>query len=113
MARLYANENFPRQSVEALRQLGHDVITFADVGNAGLAIPDNEVLAYAAKDERAIITLNRRDFIRLHNQNPDHAGIIVCTQDPDTIGQARRIAEAINQTGVLKGQLLRIYRPQK
>lgn len=27
MARLYANENFPLRVVEALRQLGHDVLT--------------------------------------------------------------------------------------
>jgi hypothetical protein len=31
-ARLYSNENFPLPAVEALRQLGHDVLTTRDVG---------------------------------------------------------------------------------
>lgn len=47
MARLYANENLPLQVAEALRQHGHDVLTTADAGNAGRAIPDTEVLAFA------------------------------------------------------------------
>lgn len=30
MARLYANENFPLPVVEALRRLGHDVLTIQE-----------------------------------------------------------------------------------
>ncbi len=38
MARLYADEQFPRQVVEFLRALGHDVLTVQSAGNAGLKI---------------------------------------------------------------------------
>ena len=41
---------------------------------------------------------------------PEHAGIIICTEDPDRVGQAERIARAI--TGYLEGKLIRVYRPQ-
>jgi hypothetical protein len=111
VARLYANENFPLQVVQAIRASGHDVLTVADAGKANQAIPDEEVLAFATRDQRAVLTLNRCDFIRLHNLHPDHAGVIVCTQDPDVEGQAARIHAFIVQAGLLKGKLLRVNRP--
>ena len=111
MARLYANENFPRQVVEILRALGHDVLTVQEAGNAGEAIGDEKVLAFATERDRVVITLNRRDFVRLHALRPSHAGIVVCSQDPDTEGQASRIHQAIGSVESLVGQLLRVNRP--
>ena len=46
MARLYANENFPQPVVDALIKLGYDVLSTLSAGNAGKAIPDDEVLAF-------------------------------------------------------------------
>ena len=83
MARLYANENFPLPAVQELRRLGHDVLTIQQTGRAEQAVPDEEVLAFAKTQSRAVITLNRKHFARLHRQQPDHSGIIVCTFDPD------------------------------
>lgn len=110
MARLYANENFPFPVVEQLRALGHDVVTIQDRARAGEALSDLEVLKLAASEGRAVLTLNRRDFIRLHNQQPTHSGIVVCTVDPDFVGQARRIHEQIQAIPDLKGQLIRVNR---
>ena len=75
MARLYSNENFPLPVVKALRALGHAVQTTRDAGKDGLAVPDAEVLAHAAREGRILLTLNRQDFKKLHRQNPAHAGI--------------------------------------
>jgi predicted nuclease of predicted toxin-antitoxin system len=83
MARLYADENFPLQVIEHLRRLGHEVLTVQDDGCAGQAIADPAVLSRATEQGRALLTLNRRDFIRLHLQNARHGGIIVCTFDAD------------------------------
>lgn len=91
MARLYANENFPLPVVEELRRFGHDVLTIQDTGRAARAVPDDEVLAFAVHDQRAVITLNRKHFVQLHRNRSDHAGIIVCTFDRDFAAQARRI----------------------
>jgi hypothetical protein len=79
MARLYANENFPLDCVVELRGLGHDVLTVQDSGRGGC--DDKEVLAYAAGENRAVVTFNRRHFITLHNLHAAHAGIIVCSFD--------------------------------
>jgi hypothetical protein len=110
MARLYANENFPRQVVAQLRALGHDVLTVVEAGNAGQAIADNDVLTFAMQHQRAILTLNRRDFIRLHRLRTHHAGIIVCTQDADIDRQASRIDQAIRSVESLMDQLVRVTR---
>jgi predicted nuclease of predicted toxin-antitoxin system len=111
MARLYADEQFPRKVSELLRTMGHDVLTVQEAGNANLGIPDEEVLAFAVSDNRAVITLNRQDFIRLHRSNPDHAGIIVCTNDTDRSRMATRINEAIAAEEPLQGKLIRVVRP--
>ena len=111
MARLYSNENFPLPVVEELRNLGHDVATIQERGRANEAAADPEVLEWAVAEQRAILTLNRRDFIRLHNQIPEHAGIVVCTVDPDFIGQAKRIHTALTTDSDLRGRLIKVNRP--
>jgi predicted nuclease of predicted toxin-antitoxin system len=112
VARLYANENFPMPVVEALRQMGHDVLTTRETGRANAQIPDSEVLAFAISEDRAVLTLNRRDFIKLHKVSPDHRGVIVCTFDNDFSGQAQRIHAAIQEGQQdLWGKLIRINRP--
>jgi predicted nuclease of predicted toxin-antitoxin system len=107
---LYADENFPLRVVEELRRLGHDVLTAFEDGRANQSITDKDLLARATEISRVVLTLNRLDFKRLHGQMPDHAGIIICTQDPDRVGQAQRVAASIPKAGELRGQLIRVYR---
>ena len=113
MARLYSNENFPLPVVEELRRLGHDVLTIQETGKAGQAVPDEAVLESAIEAGRALLTLNRKHFIRLHQERPKHAGLIVCTFDPDFIGQAGRIHAIIEKEAELSGQLIRVNRPKR
>ena len=108
--KIYADENFPLRAIIELRRLGHDVLTAFGDDRANQAISDADVLARAAELDRAVLTLNRRDFKRLHERNPHHAGIIICTEDADRSGQARRISEEIVGRENLKNQLLRVYR---
>jgi hypothetical protein len=108
---LYADENFPLRVVQELRRLGHDVLTAFEDGRANQSITDKALLARATEINRALLSLNRLDFKRLHSQNLNHAGIIICTEDPDRIGQAERVAESIAQAAELTGQLIRVYRP--
>ncbi len=112
MARLYSNENFPQAVVNALRDWGHDILTTHQAGKSNQSIADEEVLDFASEMSRAVLTINRRDFIRLHRKSSQHAGIIICTQDSDVLGQAARVDDAIRSAGELSGQLLRVNRPQ-
>ncbi|NEP09634.1 MAG: hypothetical protein F6K14_05265 [Symploca sp. SIO2C1] len=113
MARLYADEQFPRKVSELLRTLGHDVLTVQEAGNAGFGVPDSEVLGYAVNDNRAVLTINRYDFIRLHRSQPSHAGIIVCTEDHNLERLATRINEAISAEKTLSDKLIRVNRPSQ
>ena len=111
MARIYANENFPLPVVEELRRFGHEVLTTHEAGMAGKSVPDEQVLAFATAEGRALVTLNRKHFIHLHNANHAHAFIIVCSFDSDFSGQAHRIHAAIVSKARLSGELIRINRP--
>ena len=110
MTDLYTDENFPLRVVEELRRLGIDVLTAFEDGRANQSITDIDILARATELGRAIVTLNRRDFKRLHNQIPDHSGIIICTEDPDRLNQAQTIAQSIANAIGLQGKLIRVYR---
>jgi hypothetical protein len=57
MARLYANENFPLPVVTELRHLGHEVLTIVETEQTGQAGPDEQVLAFAIAEGRAVLTL--------------------------------------------------------
>jgi hypothetical protein len=65
------------------------VIPTQEAGNAGQAIPDHEALDFATRAGWAVLTLKRRDFIRLHKRGIPHAGIVVCTEDTDTATPSR------------------------
>ncbi|RUT08829.1 hypothetical protein DSM106972_008820 [Dulcicalothrix desertica PCC 7102] len=47
----------------------------------------------------------------LHRANPNHAGIIVITNDMDRSRMATRINEAITVSEPLSGKLIRVVRP--
>lgn len=111
MARFYSNENFPLPVVQALRRLGHDVLTSHEADQAGRQVADEGVLEFAQAQGRALLTLNRRHFVRLHLDGYRHAGVVVCTFDPDFEGQAQRIHDSIEAAGPLAQKLVRVNRP--
>jgi hypothetical protein len=53
MARLYADENFPKPVVEGLRALGHDVITLQETARVGSRCPTTSSLQDAGAGLRA------------------------------------------------------------
>ena len=70
-----------RSLVQLLRAAGHEVLT---VGEASLsAHTDAEVLIYAGRERRYLLTANVRGFLALHAANPDHAGILCDHQSED------------------------------
>jgi hypothetical protein len=113
MARLYADEDFPLPVVERLRQLGHDVLTTLEAGLANQGVADPDQLAYATRLGRAILTRNRKDYVRLHTRSAHHAGILSITDDLDFDGQGSRIDAALAGHSTLAGQHVRVNRPSR
>jgi Domain of unknown function (DUF5615) len=108
MVKLYSNENFPLEIVRQLRKLEYDVLTSYEAGQANQGIPDDEVLAFATQDQRILITLNRDDFIALHHSGISHAGIIICKDDRDYLGQAQILHTCLSQNPDGTNRLIRI-----
>jgi len=88
-------------------------LTIQEIGKASQRVGDTEVLLLAAQDKRAVLTLNRRHFHRLHRTHPEHAGIVACTEDLDHSALAARIDDAINMHRDLSGRLILVYRPHR
>lgn len=111
MARLHSDENYPYSVVVTLHRFGHDVLTALEAGRANQGIPDHEVLAFAISQQRAVLTLDRFDYNRLHRQFPQHNGIIICTNDDDRVALSDRVHQALLANPVLDGMLIRVNKP--
>ena len=111
MARFYSNENIEQQVVSELRRLGHDVLTSLEAGKANCSVSDFEVLTFAGGENRILLSHNRVHFLRLHRQwTAGHAGIVLCTVDPDFSALASRIDTAVAGVPDMRNQLLRVNR---
>jgi predicted nuclease of predicted toxin-antitoxin system len=80
--RLYLDRHIMTRLAVDLRGRGYDVLTTQEVGMDRAS--DEEQLAFAAADHRAIVTFNIRDFAPLHEEwqasDRGHWGIIVSQQ---------------------------------
>jgi hypothetical protein len=108
MARFLADEDFDHRMATRLRSFGHDVLTLAVLGLAGTGMQDDEVLATATAEKRALLTHNRLHFVRLHRRHPQHAGIIVSSHARDPVGQAERIESVLRGLPDVSGRLVRV-----
>ena len=96
--RLYLDRHVMTRLADDLARRGYDCLTTQQAGKD--TVSDEEQLAFAAANSRAIVTYNIRDFAPLHEQwlatRRQHAGIIVSRQ----LGG--------RQYGVLLGRMLRL-----
>jgi len=88
--RLYFDDDIEIVVVcEELKQRGFDVIRASEAGMRGK--PDFEHLAFAVQQERAIVTGNRGDFLRLHaeylTQGRSHCGMVIVIQQQLSFGE--------------------------
>lgn len=94
--------------VDDLWSLGCDVLTSYDAGQSNQGIPDDEVLHFATEQNWAVITFNRDDFVALHRRGDRHAGIIVCKDDRDYLGQVSILHAYLQEMDSLCDRLIRI-----
>lgn len=81
-SRLYLDEDVRPLLASVLRQRGFDVVSAVDLGR--IAIPDADHFAFGAREHRAILTFNIRDFVPLAGQamaaGERFAGLVVSEQ---------------------------------
>jgi hypothetical protein len=93
---LLLDEMFSAGIAEQLRANGHDVL--AVVADPALtALPDDQILAHAARTGRALVTANIKDFMPLDTRyraaSQEHAGLILISAK--TFPQDRTYTAAI------------------
>lgn len=93
---LLLDEMFSDTTAQQFRAQGYDVISV--VANAALvALPDDQILACAVAEGRALVTANIKDFMPLDSQyraaGRDHTGLILVSTK--TFPQNRSFATAI------------------
>jgi hypothetical protein len=78
-AALYLDEDVVPELARVLRGHGHDVVSAHERGRQGVS--DEAQLAYATAEDRALLTFNYPDFLRLGQEwffaERAHAGIVV------------------------------------
>ena len=93
--RIFTDEMIHPGLAAALRRRGYDAQGCAETGRSNQGIPDDDQLAYAASDGRAILTFNVDDFMPLDSRwkatGRVHAGIILATQIEDFGELLRRV----------------------
>jgi len=118
--RVKLDENLPSAALTAAALLGHDADSVGSENLTGAT--DDEVLAAATRNDRLLLTLDRRFAdVRAHPPG-DHAGICVLRVDAQDAGA---VTEAVRSflsrpelgdlTGcivVVRGNLARVRRPE-
>ena len=95
--KLYLNEHLSPRLAEQLRQHGFDVTSTleAKMGEAD----DDEQLAHAISEQRAIVTFNHRDFATRHErclaEGGKHWGIVFSTEEAVDVLR-RRLLRLLN-----------------
>ncbi|MEP7235370.1 MAG: DUF5615 family PIN-like protein [Ignavibacteriota bacterium] len=87
--RFYTDEHVGRAVVHGLRQRGIDVRTVVEADMLGAS--DEEHLEFARREERVIFTQDD-DFLKLHADGVEHAGIIYAPQGSAIGGVIRGLA---------------------
>lgn len=98
MTALLLDEMYPSALAERLRSAGHDVVatTAVEVGLGSRSDPD--VLDWALRNNRCVVTENVSDFMRLAGQ-VSHAGIsfVLAKRFPRTGYGLHRLGERLDE----------------
>jgi predicted nuclease of predicted toxin-antitoxin system len=109
--RILADEDSQeKRVVQALRDLGNDVLTVNEAGLSGA--PDHVILSTAKRESRVVLTKNCEDFRELHEVDPRHFGILAHYYAGNrhlSFGEISRAIRNIDQVyGSIEGEFIAI-----
>lgn len=78
--KLLLDEMLPAAIAEQLRRRGHDVMAVTEHPELR-GLPDPELLEHCGREQSAIVTYNRADYLELdrhyRSEGRDHAGVVI------------------------------------
>lgn len=97
VTRVLLDEMYPPSLAQRLRDAGHDVQAVLDIQVGLASYSDDDVLAWAARNHRCVVTENVSDFARLAALAIPHAGIVFVSSQrfPRTAKGLNRIGDAL------------------
>jgi hypothetical protein len=90
---------YPPALAQQLRSGGRDVVAVLEIEVGPAAKTDEDVLAWAARNNRCVATENVSDFARLAQQGFTHSGLIFVSSRrfPRTASGLQRLAKALDE----------------
>lgn len=110
--KLYLNENLSDEIARRLRAVGVDAVSSHETGMD--TQDDYAQMQFAVSQNRAVVTINKKDFKRIHAHYQangwEHWGIIFC-KDIDLVVIYRRLLQLVStlQAEDIKNQRLRLH----
>lgn len=92
MLRYLLDEHFPTAIADGLRRAGVDAVTVAEVGR--LSAADGDHLRWCLAESRIVFT-NDVDYLALHANGHEHAGIVWSREQKYTIGEMIDLLELL------------------
>jgi predicted nuclease of predicted toxin-antitoxin system len=95
---LLLDEMYPPSLAQQLRTAGHDVVAVLEVEVGLAARTDEDVLTWADRSDRCVVTENVADFARLAQQGFRHSGLVLVSSRrcPRTASGLQRLAKALD-----------------
>jgi hypothetical protein len=101
--RVFTDEMVDTDLALALQQQGYDVLSCRDAGRSNQRISDENQLAFATQEGRAILSFNARDFLRIDGEwkaaGRAHAGIVVVARTLSIGDLIRYVARHLDTYG--------------
>ncbi len=112
--RILLDENITQKSIPVLRRYGHDAIHVLDRFCAGKS--DEEVFQLALEEQRALVTINGKDFMVLippQRELPLHYGLIWLRGFQVTAKSYEKVMETIGEFLQCQGDIKNTYYAMK
>jgi len=95
---LLLDEMYPPWLALRLREAGHDAVAVLDIEVGLAAKSDEDVLTWAGRNGRCVVTENVGDFARLAQQGFAHGGLVFVSSRrfPRTASGLDRLAKALD-----------------
>jgi predicted nuclease of predicted toxin-antitoxin system len=91
--KIFVDENIPLMTVQALREMGHDVLDIRGTANEGMT---NDALWEMIQQEGRLLITTDKGFTQ-HRDEPHHGILIVRLRQPNRRKIHRRVMQAMTQ----------------
>ncbi|MFC2146116.1 DUF5615 family PIN-like protein [Acidobacteriota bacterium] len=91
--KIFVDENIPLETIEALKDMGHDVLDIRGTDKEG--IPDEEIWEIVLKEKRLLISTDKG--FSQYRDEPHYGVLMICLKKPNRERIHRRIMGALSQ----------------